>query len=146
MNLSDITGQPINPLEIASDKPVVMSKYELHNLAIRYIEKELEKNGYEVVMYYDDPNAPEFFPQIWFFDKKGNFSWIIVKYYTKKEDVKTPDPRKAKRLHVQMNGYFAPVVFTYENKKPYRGINNRGAIRAEILEDIIKQIHTAIDV
>ena len=142
LNLLDINNRPLNPLELASDERVMMSKYEIHHLAIVYIANKLEEKGYEVSMYYDDPNVPEFFPQIWFYDENGLFCWVIVRYYTDEKQVTIPDPRKADRLHVQMNGYFAPVLIEYEDKKPYRGFNS-GGIYARHLKDVITQIHTA---
>ena len=84
-NLYDArTSQAIDPLNLASNEKILMSKWELSNFANQIVRNDLEKEGNQILSFCD---LPEVNPQIWFKNKKGETGWVIVKH-TKNENEK----------------------------------------------------------
>lgn len=111
-NLYDVrTNQKINPLNIASDEKIRMSKWELSNFAIQIVRNNLEKEGIEIMSFCD---LPEINPQIWFKNKKGETGWVIVKHIINNSNL---DHREWVGLEDRspqlkpFDGYFASVQF-----------------------------------
>lgn len=77
-NLYDArTNQALDPLILASNEKTLMSKWELSNFAIQIVRNHLEKEGNQILSFCD---LPEVNPQIWYKNKKGETSWVIVKH------------------------------------------------------------------
>ncbi len=117
------TGAPINPLDLASDEPILMSEYELNNFAIRIVSKLLKDDGGKLESFCDIPGVS---PQIWFQDSTRKMCWVCVKYGTQESELTRPDNFEILELSKQPqinkhDGYFATVEFTPIKGKPYRG-------------------------
>ena len=115
-----LTGKDIDPFAIASDTPVVMSKYEMQNFAILVVREHLKKEGLKLESFCD---APGVVPQLWFQEKDGKRSWVYIDYGPKASLIATPDiTEMTKGLLGQFNGYHAAVGLQLaKGDKPYRG-------------------------
>lgn len=109
-NLFDArTNQRINPLNNASNEKTRMSKWELSNFAIQIVRNDLEKEGNDILSFCD---LPEVNPQIWFKNKNGETSWVIVKHIKNENEkdykkwVGLEDRSPQLKLY---DGYFASV-------------------------------------
>jgi len=114
------TGAPINPLNMASDEPVLMSEYELQNFAIRVVINQLKKDGIKLESFCDIPGIV---PQLWFQDSNGKICWVYVQYGPDKSKLTPPDLSEiSKQASLnKYDGYFAPVALALVKEKPYRG-------------------------
>jgi hypothetical protein len=115
-NLFDpINNNKIDPINLSTEEPAIMSKWELSNFAIQIVTADIIKEENQVLSFCD---MPEINPQIWFKNKEGKVSWIIVKHITNDDDL---DYRKWLGLEQKNNqllpydGYYASVQF--ESKK-----------------------------
>ena len=115
-NLFDpINNNKIDPINLSTEEPAIMSKWELSNFAIQIVTADIIKEENQVLSFCD---MPEINPQIWFKNKEGKVSWIIVKHITNDDDL---DYRKWLGLEQKKNqllpydGYYASVQF--ESKK-----------------------------
>ena len=72
------TRQPIIPEEVTSDTPEEMSDWELRNFCIQVVRNHIEEKGNAVESFCDVVGID---PQVWFQDKDGNRSWVIVRHY-----------------------------------------------------------------
>ena len=125
-NLFDpINNKKIDPINLSTEEPAIMSKWELSNFAIQIVIADIVKEENQVLSFCD---IPEINPQIWFKNKEGNVGWIIVKHITNDSDL---DYRKWVGLEqkndqlLAYDGYYASVQF--ESKKPNSTmILNRG--------------------
>lgn len=121
-NLYDArNNKEINPLALASDELVRMSKWELNNFAIQIVSSRLIKEGYKIQSYCDIINMN---PQIWFENESGETAWIIVRYIDNDEDLdyrKWVGLEEVSPMLKPYDGYFAPVRFsnsTNDDGKP----------------------------
>lgn len=115
------TDKEIDPMKLSTDKKELMSAWELNNFAIFCVMKDLNKEGCKIMSFCD---APEIEPQIWFEDKDGKASWVVVRYclYPQKPDeIKCMNAESIAAKIPQYNGYFAVVGFFPIEGKPYRG-------------------------
>jgi hypothetical protein len=111
-NLYDArTNQRIDPIELAGNERIRMSKWELSNFAIQIVRNDLEKEGNQILSFCD---LPEINPQIWFKNKKGETGWIIVKHIENERDLDYKEwvglEGKSPKLKLY-DGYFASVQF-----------------------------------
>jgi len=125
-NLFDpISNKRINPLALSSEKPVIMSKWELSNFAIQIVIADIVKEENQILSFCD---MPEINPQIWYKNKEGNVGWIIVKHINSDGDLDYKKwvglEQKNKQL-LPYDGYYASVQF--ESKRlNSMNILNRG--------------------
>lgn len=120
-NLYDIrTNELINPLTVATDEKILMSNYELNNMAVEIVKEYIKKEKMVIKSYCDLVGIQ---PQICFRDAAGELSWIYVNYSTNtlfKDE--TDDLNKLITRLPQFNGYIARVGLICTNQeKPYRG-------------------------
>lgn len=120
-NLYDIrTNEIINPLIIATDEKVVMSEYELNNIAVDFVKNYIRKENMKLESYCDIIGI---FPQIWFKDKNGEMSWVYVNYSINDrfEEVNQEINKLIKGMP-QFNGYVAQISLLSDKQgRPYRG-------------------------
>ena len=145
-----VKSQGLNLLHTVTDEIIVLDNYvdeaqkecsewELHNFAIKYAVRYLEGNGYELLSYQDNM---ELDPQIWFKDKSGKKSWVIVRYSINSDKINPPKNMKEliNKGFID-NGYFlGAIIKTPDNKlkKIYRGDN------ISITISTFDNIHTAL--
>lgn len=72
------TRKPVDPLELGGDEKVEMSEWELRNFAIQVVRGHIEQMGARVDSFCDLVGID---PQIWFENKSGERSWVIVRHY-----------------------------------------------------------------
>jgi len=104
------SGNAVDPLEFGKDFDTKMSEWELMNFAVGVVlEYGVEKEGHAVDAFCDMPGIA---PQIWFHDKAGRRSWILVKFqhnYDESEADSFRDFARGNPRLAAFDGYFAPV-------------------------------------
>lgn len=106
-----ISKNRINPLELSSEIPQKMSKWELSNFAIQIVREDIVRQGNEVLSFCD---LPEINPQIWFKDDANNINWVIVKHITNETDFDYKVWVGLETISTELklyNGYFGAVQF-----------------------------------
>ena len=121
-NLYDIrTNELVNPLTIATDEKIIMSTYELNNMAIEIVKNYVRDRKMHIESYNDIIGV---IPQVWFKDENNETSWIYVVYSTSNSfnnDYSDSLDKLVKGMP-QFNGYLAEVgLVCAEGKMPYRG-------------------------
>jgi hypothetical protein len=127
-NLFDpINNYKIDPINLSTEEPAIMSKWELSNFAIQIVTAGIIKEENQVLSFCD---MPEINPQIWFKNKEGKVSWIIVKHITNDNDLNYRKRVGLEQKNEQLlpyDGYYALVQF--ESKKSNSiNILNRGEL------------------
>jgi len=120
-NLYDIrTNELVNPITVATDEKIVMSEYELNNMAIEIVKDYVRKRKMQIGSYNDILGI---MPQIWFKDENQETSWIYVTYSISKNfDDSSSTLEKLIKGMPQFNGYLAQVgLICADSKLPYRG-------------------------
>ena len=74
------TRQSVIPAECTDEASIEMSEWELRNFCIQLVRNHIKDMCGEVLSFCDVLNID---PQIWFYDKDGNRSWVIVRHYPK---------------------------------------------------------------
>ena len=133
-----MTTDTMNVFDLSSDKPQKMSHYELLSAAITETVYLLHKRGYKIIDYGDNPSLPDYWPRIWIEDKSGKLSWVVVRYGNN-ENIKKPNIHKMSLFPAYNDGYFAPIIFEYEGKKPYRG----SKLKVRYLKNVITKVYDA---
>jgi len=125
-NLFDpINNKKIDPINLSTEDPAIMSKWELSNFAIQIVISDIVKEENQVLSFCD---MPEINPQIWFKNKEGKVGWIIVKHITDDSDL---DYKKCVGLEqkneqlLPYDGYYAWVQFESKSSNS-KMILNRG--------------------
>lgn len=106
-----LTNKSIDPLEVASDEKTPMSKWEFNNFAIFQVMQFICKQGLIIHSFCD---APDILPQIWFQDKDGKPSWVIVKYAlypTRAQDITVENIEELAATAPNYNRYIARIAF-----------------------------------
>ena len=107
------TGDLVNPVDFGKDSDIPMSKWELLNFSIGIVKKYgIEKEGYIFDSFCD---VPEFNPQVWFHDRNGRRSWVLVRFQpvlNEAEAEKYNDFVERNPHLAPYDGYFAPVSAT----------------------------------
>jgi hypothetical protein len=104
-----VTSQPIVPKEWANSERVELSEWELRNFSIQIILNHIDEIGGEVLSFCDVPGVD---PQIWFSDKAGNRSWVIVRHFPKLSDDQASTWFGFEKSNPQLldyDGYFAAL-------------------------------------
>ena len=117
-NLNDArTNLKIDPINLACNERTRMSKWELSNFAIQIVKNDIQKEGNQILSFCD---LPEVNPQIWFKNKKGEMSWVIVKHIKNESDLEYRKWIGLENKSLQLkpyDGYFASVQFYSMNTK-----------------------------
>ena len=69
------TGAPVRPEDLASAKPRLATRWELHDFAIQIVRETLEKQGLTVLSWNSDPDVE---PALWFKGASGQPEWACV--------------------------------------------------------------------
>lgn len=127
-NLFDpINNKKIDPINLSTEEPAIMSKWELSNFAIQTVIADIVKEENKILSFCD---MPEINPQIWFKNKEEKIGWIIVKHITNDSDL---DYRKWVGLEqknaqlIPYDGYYASLQF-HSKKTNSMNILNRGEL------------------
>jgi hypothetical protein len=103
------TRQPINPLELVTNEPIVMSDWELHDFAIQVVKSNLKNEGKNV---FSAQSSLHIDPSIWFEDS-GKAYWVVVRAARYPErDAAVPaniNDIKASCANMGKVGFFASV-------------------------------------
>lgn len=104
------TGKYINPEEYADDSDTLMSEWELRNLAVSIVKRDIEaRKEFKLVAFCDVLNVD---PQIWFDDESGKMCWVIVRFQSVLDESKASDFTNVandNKSVAKFDGYFAPV-------------------------------------
>jgi len=78
------TGRHVNPPALISDEMVVMTDWELQDLAVQVVRDHVSKDGKKLMSWNGDPRVD---PSLWFVGDSGGPEWVIVRAvrYPKKE-------------------------------------------------------------
>jgi len=68
------TQRLFNPLDVVTDTPEEMTPWELHDLAVQVVRRDLEKSGKKLMSWQ---SAPKVSPSIWFEGEAGP-EWVVV--------------------------------------------------------------------
>jgi hypothetical protein len=132
--LDSRTGQAVNPPALISDEKIVMTDWELQDLAVQVVRGQLAKEGRELMSWNGYPRVN---PSLWFVGDAGP-EWVVVRAVRyPEEEAKLPDDIAVMRAHFNKLGYpghfasvavasvddpFDPNVATNGNVVPlYRG-------------------------
>ena len=98
-----VTGKNIVPAECANAKKIQMSDWELRNFGLQlvrnYITEQLSGN----VLSFCDVIGID--PQLWFDDKSGRRSWVIVRHYGLLTGQEKDDWINFEQSNRQLQGY-----------------------------------------
>jgi hypothetical protein len=104
------TGKEISPPQLISNEPVVMTDWELHDLAVQIVRQGIEKDGYKLMSWQSNPHVD---PSIWFVGSEGP-EWVVVRaarYPTKSASLPSNIEAIANRCgEVSSIGSFAEVA------------------------------------
>ena len=74
--LSALTGDPVDPIALITDEQIVMTDWEIHDVAVRVVRDHLEQQGLRVI---SSGNKPDTNPAIWFVNRAGQPEWVVVR-------------------------------------------------------------------
>jgi len=107
------SGQPVYPPALMSNEPIIMTDWELHDLAVQIVREQIEKDGYELMTWQ---SHPEVNPSIWFVGADGP-EWVVVRA-ARYPEKKARKPDNIAKISGPCNQYgdgssgnFASVVF-----------------------------------
>lgn len=69
------SGESISPLDRMTEDPIVITDWELHDIAVQVVRKHIETEGFQVMSWNKDPDVN---PSIWFVGPLGP-EWVVVK-------------------------------------------------------------------
>ena len=104
------TGKPFNPAGLISDVKIVMTEWELQDMAVQVVRDQLVKEGRKLLSWNGDPRVN---PSIWFVGDAGP-QWVVVRA-ARYPDAEASQPNncaeiKAHFMKLGHSGYFASVV------------------------------------
>lgn len=104
------TGDDVDPLDYGKDFDTPMSKWELQNFAIGVVRNYgVTKAGYVLDSFCDIPGID---PQLWFHDKDGKRSWVVVRFQPVLNESAADEFNDFVKTNPHLapyDGYFAPV-------------------------------------
>jgi hypothetical protein len=68
--------QPVSPPALMSDEKIVMTNWELQDLAVQVIRHHLEKDGYQLMSWQGNPDVD---PAIWFIGNSKKPEWVVIR-------------------------------------------------------------------
>jgi hypothetical protein len=120
-----ITRQKINPFDLVDNKLIPMTDWELHDMAVQIVRKDLEKDGFKILSWHGNPHVD---PSLWFQKQIGQPEWVIIRHalYPAKQATKPKNIHEIAKNCAAMSkiGYFASVGIANSDdstKPPYRG-------------------------
>lgn len=135
-----ITRKEINPFNLVDDKPLQMTDWELHDMAVQIVRQNLEKDGFKITSWQGIPHVD---PSLWIQGANGP-EWVVVRealYPAKKAMLPANMDEIAKNcLPMSKVGHFASVAIANHddnNLLLYRG--HAMYIRYEGLQDYSSQ-------
>lgn len=69
------TLEPVNPPDLASDEPIEMSDWELHDFAVKFVRDLIQEKGFEVMAWQTNPIVE---PSLWFLLPDAKM-WVVVR-------------------------------------------------------------------
>jgi hypothetical protein len=104
------TRKPVNPAGLISDVKIVMTEWELQDMAVQVVRDQLVKEGRKLMSWNGDPRVN---PSIWFVGDAGPH-WVVVRAarYPKAE-ASPPSNYTEIKAHFKKlgnSGYFASVA------------------------------------
>jgi hypothetical protein len=67
---------PVCPPALINDQKLVMTDWELQDLAVQVVRDQTEKEGYELMSWNGNPAVN---PSLWFVGTSGGSEWVIVR-------------------------------------------------------------------
>ena len=105
-----VTGLPVNPPALISDENIVMSDWELQDLAVQVVCSQIKKEGRELMSWSGDQRIN---PSLWFVGDDGP-EWVVVRAVRYPEkDALPPGNIKEIQEHMEkqgFHGHFASVA------------------------------------
>jgi len=105
-----VTGSQVNPPALISDENIVMSDWELQDLAVQVVCSQIKKDGKELMSWSGDKRIN---PSLWFVGDDGP-EWVVVRAVRYPEkDALPPDNIKEIQKHMEkqgFHGHFASVA------------------------------------
>ena len=104
------TSKAVNPPALISDEKIVMTEWELQDLAVQVVRDQLVKEGRELMSWNGDPRVN---PSLWFAGDAGP-EWVVVRAVRYPEgEAKLPSNISEMQAHFNKLGYpghFASVA------------------------------------
>jgi hypothetical protein len=69
------SGNPIDPFKLATNMPVEMTDWELHDFAVQVVRGQIEKSGKGLMSWQSEPRIS---PSLWFVGDNGP-EWVVVR-------------------------------------------------------------------
>lgn len=70
-----ITGNPIDPIQLATRENIEMTDWELQDFAVKVVGRVLEGQGHKIMSWQADPEVS---PSLWFVGPEGP-EWVIIR-------------------------------------------------------------------
>jgi hypothetical protein len=74
--LNSESGKPIDPVALITDEKIVMTPWEVQDMAVNVVRDHLEEEGFEVMSWQGHPEVD---PAIWFVGKTRGPEWVVVR-------------------------------------------------------------------
>lgn len=100
--------QTFEQVSIEEGDVTEMSQWELMDFAIQMVKNHITQQGCKLMSYC---NVPEIVPQLWFEDKLGQASYVIVKPYMSADDSEFQISKQFIQQFSKYKGYYAGVSF-----------------------------------
>lgn len=136
------TDEIIIPEHLATTDKIELSQWEMRNFAIRLVLKYLQSQNLKIHSFQD---TLEVDPQIWFDNKEGKKSWILVRAdkYPSKEVKKPKSLKEITRRCFKNDGYFAGIIFIPVNEdKKDTNLYRMGTLKIDFKG--LEKIHSVI--
>ena len=113
------TQAPINPFELATDEPILMTPWEIHDVGIQAVRQQLVSDGWAIVSWQSDLHVdPSIFAQ-----KDDMLCGFVVRNSNKGPD-KGKRPENAKEIAEQLHAHGWGAKFVGMKVAAYTDPNN----------------------
>lgn len=132
------TKTEIDPVDIASDEPALMSEFELLHTAVKTIAGAMEYIGFRIESQ-SIISLSDRYPNIWFHDKNGRYCNVFVRYTHNLNDLREFNLNKfvyGVEPGTTYPNYIAPIFIGSENGKIYRN----QVLNVSYFKDVILKI------
>ena len=104
------TGKAINPVALVTDELILMSPWEIQDVAVQVVRDHLVERGFQLMSWQGDPATD---PSIWFEGETKGPEWVVVRAATFHEGHARPPQNWAGIAQVcaslSTTGHFASV-------------------------------------
>ena len=112
------TGAPVDPPSLVTDEKIVMTPWELHDMAVQVVREYMEKKGYQLMSWQCNPDID---PSIWFTGESKGPEWVVIRATQYPED-HAQLPKNWKDIveqctSISMTGHFASVALASSEQK-----------------------------